>query len=68
MTKRRFLTLAEAAERLGTDVRTVRRLIRENKLRAADVSAFEMSSGLVIHPDEIDAFAKRNKVPKRGGA
>ena len=60
-----WLTEAETAERLGTTPNEVRRLITSDRLKAAAVGEVRDGEGYRVKASEIDAFAKRNNLPKR---
>ena len=75
----RLVTVEEAAERLGTSVRFVRRLIAERRiayvkvgrhvrLDPTDVEAFIAASRVEIRPSSVIALPHRRRSSRRGSS
>jgi excisionase family DNA binding protein len=75
----RLLSVEEAAERLGTSVRFVRRLVAERRiayvkvgrhvrLDPADVEAFIAASRVQVRPSMLAALPHRRSSPRRASS
>jgi excisionase family DNA binding protein len=74
-----LLSVEHAAERLGTSVRFVRRLIAERRiayvkvgrhvrLDPADVEAFIATSRVEVHPSSVAALPRRRPATRRASS